>query len=71
MHVRIHPELIDDLSPSDTIVITPDVRERLLEQLQHEMSTVFAMLGELSGEGKITAADIRLVLSLRSINLCM
>jgi hypothetical protein len=35
------------------------------------MDTVFAMLDELAGEGKLTAADIRLVLSLRGINLCM
>jgi hypothetical protein len=71
MHVRIHPELIDDLNPSPAVVIAPDARERLLEHLEHEMETVFAILNELAGEGKITAADIRLVLSLRGINLCM
>lgn len=71
MHVRIHPELIDELVPSPDVKVDADVRERLLEHVHQEMDTVFAMLGELAGEGKLTAADIRLVLSMRGINLCM
>lgn len=70
MHVRIHPELIDDLLPP-SVTIATDVRERLLEHLHEEMDTVCALLEELSGEGKITASDIQLVLSLRGFNLCM
>lgn len=70
MHVRIHPELIDDLLPAD-VTMSADARVRLLELLHEEMETVCAMLEELGGEGKITAADIRLILSLRGINLCM
>jgi hypothetical protein len=68
--VRIQPELIEELCPTD-VHIPEEVRERLLRLLTREMQIVYELLKSLKPDEKITASDVRMVLSLRGFNLCL
>lgn len=74
--MQIDPTLIDDILAEEagTVVVPADVRTILLRQIEVEINTVFELLKELRVDdptSKITAGDVRLILSLRGFNLCM
>jgi hypothetical protein len=68
--VTIQRELIDDLTPIDHGPVSNDVYDAFEHALNQEMDQVIQMMLEIGEENKLTASDIRLILSLRGFNFC-
>lgn len=69
MYVRIDPALLDELRPTEC-QMEPDVGTELIDHVSREIDTVVEMMTEIGENNKITASDLRLMLSLRGFNFC-
>lgn len=74
MYLRIDPEFFNEMAPvledNQPFEWDEHVRAQLIRTLNQEMQTIMDMVHEIGDDAKLTAADVRLILSLRGFNLC-
>lgn len=70
--VQIDPELVRELAPEgENVQVTEEACTVLIDFLTREMAVVGELLQEIGDDAKLTASDVRLILSLRGVNLCL
>jgi len=69
MYVQIDPALLEELKPAGC-EMESDVGTELIEHVSREIDTVMQMMTEIGENNKLTASDLRLILSLRGFNFC-
>lgn len=68
--IILHPDLVAHLKPPH-VYIAPEVERSLMNRLNHEMDLIVSLLREVGTETKLSANDIRTILSLRRFHICV
>lgn len=68
--ITLHADLVAQLKPPH-VYIAPEVERALLHRLNHEMDLIVSLLREMGTETKLSANDIRTILSLRRFHICV